>query len=104
MGPIAMSYVQNKGWVLEELGPKHWKRLARQNKQTSPTKESGPSSKLFFNLCSIVEPNECVRVELLGIGVVSGNLITHHGGGETKNHTLVFLAETKAQTSRMKGL
>lgn len=31
VGPIAMSYVQNKGWVSEELGPKsgHWKRLAR---------------------------------------------------------------------------
>ena len=47
VGPIAMSYVQIKGWVSEELGPKsvHWKRLARQNKQTSPTKESGPSRK-----------------------------------------------------------
>nr|POF16047.1 hypothetical protein CFP56_45035 [Quercus suber] len=47
MGPIAMSYVQNKGWVSKELGPKsgHWKRLARQNKQTSPTEESDPSSK-----------------------------------------------------------
>lgn len=31
VGPIAMSYVQNKGRVSEELSPKsgHWKRLAR---------------------------------------------------------------------------
>ena len=34
MGPMAMSFDQNLGWVAEKMGPisKHWKRLAREIK------------------------------------------------------------------------
>ena len=37
--PLAMTYDQEKGWTSEILGPKsgHWKRLARQAKDSSPT-------------------------------------------------------------------
>lgn len=40
MGPMAMSFDQNLGWVAEKRGPisKHWKRLARKNKSNAPKK------------------------------------------------------------------
>lgn len=36
MGPMALSYDLNEGWVASKLGPSsgHWKRLAREVKQT----------------------------------------------------------------------
>ena len=45
MSPIAMSFDQNKGWTSEELGlrSRHWKRLARQTKETSPSKKVCPA-------------------------------------------------------------
>ena len=38
-GPLAMCYETNKGWIEEKLGPtsRHWKRLARTIKNTSPS-------------------------------------------------------------------
>lgn len=39
LGPMAMSFDPLVGWVAEKLGPttKHWKRLARENKNKEPT-------------------------------------------------------------------
>ena len=44
MGPMAMSFDQNLGWVAEKMGPisKHWKRLAREVKLDVPTKNTSP--------------------------------------------------------------
>ena len=43
MGPLAMSLDPGKGWISEELGlgSRHWKRLARKNKETSPSEKFG---------------------------------------------------------------
>ena len=43
MGPLAMSLDPSKGWITEELGPssRHWKRLARKIKETSPSEKLG---------------------------------------------------------------
>nr|POE89123.1 hypothetical protein CFP56_70454 [Quercus suber] len=45
LGPIAISYDQNMGWVTEKMGPnsKHWKRLAREIKSNAPTKNTSPT-------------------------------------------------------------
>ena len=41
IGPMAMSFDTELGWVAEELGPRssHWKRLARKAHRVSPTEE-----------------------------------------------------------------
>ena len=46
MGPLAMSLDPSKGWISKELGPssKHWKRLARKIKETSPSEKLGTVS------------------------------------------------------------
>ena len=40
LGPLAMCYVEEKGWIAETLGPssKHWKRLAREVKTKPDSK------------------------------------------------------------------
>nr|POE82482.1 hypothetical protein CFP56_75374 [Quercus suber] len=42
IGPMAMSFDVDLGWVAEEIGPKsgHWKRMARKAHGASPTKET----------------------------------------------------------------
>ena len=44
LGPLAMSYVEEKGWIAEPLGPssKHWKRLAREVKAKPDSKGKSP--------------------------------------------------------------
>ena len=44
LGPMAMSYDENVGWVAEKIGPKykHWKRLAREIKLDTPKKSKSP--------------------------------------------------------------
>ena len=44
MGPMAMSYDPSEGWVTSKLGPTsgHWKRLAREAKQSKPIGEKSP--------------------------------------------------------------
>ena len=46
MGPMALSYNQNEGWVAAQLGPKskHWKRLAREVNQNKPKGKKGLKS------------------------------------------------------------
>ena len=41
IGPMAMSFDTELGWVAEELGPRssHWKRLARKAHRVSPIEE-----------------------------------------------------------------
>ena len=45
MGPLAMSFDENVGWVAEKMGPisKHWKRLAREIKLNAPKKNKSPT-------------------------------------------------------------
>ena len=45
LGPMAMSYDENVGWVAEKIGPKykHWKRLAREIKPDAPKKSKSPT-------------------------------------------------------------
>ena len=44
LGPLAMCYVEEKGWIAETLGPssKHWKRLAREVKVKPDSKGKSP--------------------------------------------------------------
>ena len=44
MGPMAMSYDPSEGWVTSKLGPTsgHWKRSAREAKQSKPIGEKSP--------------------------------------------------------------
>ncbi|KAK9994125.1 hypothetical protein SO802_023828 [Lithocarpus litseifolius] len=44
--PLAMSFIQEKGWVAEPLGPNsgHWKRLARTNNKQSPNVKTSPDN------------------------------------------------------------
>lgn len=46
LGPMAMKYDQTVGWVVEKMGPycKHWKRLAREIKPNSSTKDASPTN------------------------------------------------------------
>ena len=45
LGPMAMSYDENVGWVAEKIGPKskHWKRLAREIKPDALKKSKSPA-------------------------------------------------------------
>ena len=45
LGPMAMTYDQTVGWVTEKMGPnrKHWKRLVREIKPGSSTKNASPT-------------------------------------------------------------
>nr|POE68486.1 hypothetical protein CFP56_74381 [Quercus suber] len=45
MGPMAMCFDENVGWVAEKMGPisKHWKRLAREIKSEGPKKNKSPT-------------------------------------------------------------
>ena len=47
MGPMAMSYDPSEGWVTFKLGPTsgHWKRLAREAKQSKPKGEKAQKYK-----------------------------------------------------------
>ena len=44
LGPMAMSFDENVGWVAEKMGPKskHWKRLAREIKSDALKKSKSP--------------------------------------------------------------
>ena len=44
LGPLAMFYVEEKGWIAETLGPssRHWKRLAREVKSKSESEGKSP--------------------------------------------------------------
>ena len=44
LGPMAMSFEENVGWVAEKMGPKskHWKRLAREIKSDALKKSKSP--------------------------------------------------------------
>lgn len=46
LGPMAMKYDQTVGWVAEKMSPNciHWKRLAREIKSGSSTKDASPTS------------------------------------------------------------
>ena len=48
LGPLALSFDDKKGWIVETLGPtsRHWKRLARENnKQATQANESRTKGK-----------------------------------------------------------
>ena len=44
LGPLAMCYVKEKGWIAEMLGPssKHWKQLTREVKSKPESKGKNP--------------------------------------------------------------
>ena len=73
LGPLAMCYVEEKGWIVETLGPssKHWKRLAREVKSKSesegksqikvrregptPLQELDPNIKNFHDISNSIQ-------------------------------------------------
>lgn len=46
LGPMAIKYDQTLGWVAKKMSPNciHWKRLAREIKPGSSTKDASPTS------------------------------------------------------------
>ena len=57
MGPMAMSFYENVGWVAEIMGPisKHWKRLAREIKSDAPKKKTNPTKLTREGLIPLIE-------------------------------------------------
>ena len=73
--PLAMSLDPSKGWILEELGPssKHWKRLARKIKETSPSEKLGPAGVKRKGLVPIKELDPNTLCAKKGKGKEVGN-------------------------------
>ena len=143
LGPIAMCFNENKGWISETLGPtsRHWKRLAREvhNKaaqiggdpingkcvgptplqeldpnisdlkrrrgSTGQNKKKNGEEEIIGSGCSAAPPSHMNVIAWNYRGLGSSLAVrTLTDEVRMKKPQLVFLSETKAGMSRIKGI